>query len=76
MLSNMMSAGLKSRKYERKVLKMKYKAITRKEAEKICRKNGVSISESDGRTFFLTNEDESEVWEFNSKAKRDAAVTR
>ena len=53
---------------------MKYRAITRKEAERILRKNGYAISESDGRTFYLTNEDESEVWEYDSKKKRDEAV--
>lgn len=54
---------------------MTYKAITRKEAERISRKLGLSISENDGRTYFLTNENESEVWEYDSKKKRDEAVT-
>lgn len=48
------------------------KAITKKEAQKIANKIGVSISEDDGRTFFATNEAENEVYEFDSKAKRDA----
>ena len=53
---------------------MKIKAITRKEAEQILRKNGLAMTEGDGRTFFATDENESEVWEFDSKAKRDKAV--
>lgn len=50
------------------------KAITRKEAERICRKLGLAVTEGDGKTYFMTNDDESEVWEFDSKAKRDEAV--
>ena len=53
---------------------MKYKAITRREAERISRKTGYALSAADGRTFYLTNEAETEVWEYDSKAARDKAV--
>lgn len=53
---------------------MKLKAITRKEAYRIANKRGVTISEDDGRTYYATNEEETEVWEFDSKRDRDKAI--
>lgn len=53
---------------------MKLKAITRREAERILRESGLAVTDGDGRTYFATNEAETEVWEFDSKAKRDKAV--
>lgn len=50
---------------------MKLKAISRKQAEYILKKNGLAISDGDGRTFYATNEEETEVWEYSSKTKRD-----
>jgi hypothetical protein len=34
----------------------------------------LSISADDGRTFYATNETETEVWEFDSKRERDKAL--
>lgn len=48
------------------------KAISRKEAEVIAKRIGIAISEDDGRTFFATNDAETEVYEYDSKAKRDS----
>lgn len=53
---------------------MKYMAITRNEALRIARRSGYSLSESDGRTYYATNESRSEVWEYGSKKERDEAV--
>lgn len=55
---------------------MKLKAITRKQAQKIGMKSGYPITEDDGRTFYATNEEETEVWEFDTKAKRDKACNK
>ena len=54
---------------------MKKKAITAKHAYKLMTKLGLD-SGDDGRTFYATNEEESEVWEFDSKAERDEFVNR
>lgn len=55
---------------------MKLKAISAKEAKRINEKNGMSMPWGDGRTFYATDENESEVWEFDSKAERDKAVKK
>lgn len=52
------------------------KAITRKQAQKIGERSGYPITENDGRTFYATDEKESEVWEYDSKKERDEAVER
>ena len=52
---------------------MKVKKITAKEAYKIMDRLGLDYG-SDGRTYYLTNEEETGVWEFDSKAERDEAL--
>jgi hypothetical protein len=54
---------------------MKLKKITAKEAEKIMAELGLCFGD-DGRTFYATNEEHTEVWEFDSKKERDAFVNR
>ena len=51
------------------------KAITAKYAEELLRKLGNDYG-GDGRTFYATNEEETEVWEFDSKRERDEFVNR
>lgn len=46
------------------------KPINAREAEKLMKKLGLCFG-GDGRTFYATNEDETEVWEFDSKKERD-----
>ena len=54
---------------------MKKKAITAKKAEKLSDELGLCFSGNlDGRTYYATNEEESEIWEFDSKKERDAFV--
>lgn len=53
---------------------MKFKAITAKEAEKITLRNGMCWTADGSKTFYLTDEDETEVWEYSSKTERDRAV--
>ena len=52
---------------------MKLKPITRKKAIVISNKIGCPISEDDGRTFYATNETETDVWEFNTRQERNRA---
>jgi len=52
------------------------KSITRKEAEKIAERTGYPLTENDGRTFYATNENETGVYEFDSKKERDYACNR
>lgn len=54
----------------------KVKAITAAQAKRIGEKTGYPISWGNGRTFYATNEEESGVWEFDSKRERDAWVAR
>ena len=55
----------------------KVKAITAKQAKKITLRTGMAwFGESDGRTFYGTNAEETDVWEFDSKSERDAWVER
>ena len=49
------------------------KAITAKEAKKYADMLGLDIDD-ENTTFFAINEDASEIWEFNSKRKRDEFV--
>lgn len=51
---------------------MKVKKITSKQAEKIMDRLGLCYGD-DGRTFYLTNEEETEVWEFDSLKERNEA---
>ena len=51
------------------------KKISAKEAQLLARKLGIQIGE-DGLTFYATNEDESEIFEFDSKRDRDAWVAK
>lgn len=55
---------------------MKLKAITAKEAKRINDKNGMGMPYGDGRTFYATDENETEVWEFDSNVERDEAISR
>ena len=52
---------------------MKLKPITRKKAIAISRKTGCPISEEDGRTFYATNETETDVWEYKTRQERNRA---
>ena len=51
------------------------KSITARYAEKLLQKLGYDYG-NDGRTFYATNEEETEVWEFNNKKERDEFVNR
>lgn len=54
---------------------MKLIPITAKEAKRLTRKLGLCWGgEQDGKTFYATNEAQSEVWEYDTKAERDRAV--
>lgn len=56
---------------------MKVKKLTAKEAVKLLRKLGLCcMGADDGKTFYATNEEETEVWEFDTKKERDAFVDR
>ena len=50
-------------------------AITAKQAEKLLKKLGLT-SVDNGVTFYATSDDESAVWEFDSKKERDAFVDK
>ena len=54
---------------------MEKKAITAKQAYKLMEKLGLCFGD-DGRTFYATDEEETEVWEFDSKRERDEFVNR
>lgn len=52
-----------------------YKKITAREAEKINSRNGMDTWEEDGiKTYWATNEAETETWVFESKKERDKFV--
>ena len=53
-----------------RLLKMKKIKITAKEAHKLAEELGLCISD-DGRTFYATNKERTEIWEFDSKRERD-----
>ena len=57
------------------VEKIVKKAITAKQASKLMEKLGLCFGD-DGRTFYATDEAETEVWEFDSKRERDEFVNR
>ena len=50
----------------------KLKPINARQAEKLTKKLGLCFG-GDGRTYYATNDDESEIWEFDTKAARDNA---
>lgn len=50
------------------------KKISPKEAEKINRRNGMDTYEDDGRTFWATNEDETETYPFGTNKEREKAI--
>lgn len=53
------------------------KAINAKKAQEITDKTGMALcGAEDGRTFYATNEEETEVWLFDTKKERDAFVAR
>lgn len=54
---------------------MKAKKLTAKEAMKLMDKLGLDYG-NDGRTFYATNEEETAVWEFDSKKERDEFLER
>ena len=49
---------------------MKLIKISAKEAKKLMTKLGLGWG-GDGRTFYATNEERTEVWEFDSRAERE-----
>jgi hypothetical protein len=49
--------------------------ITAKEAYKLMDELGLDYG-MDGRTFFATNEERTEVWEFDTKRERDEFVSK
>ena len=57
------------------VEKIVKKAITAKQASKLMEKLGLCFGD-DGRTFYATDKEETEVWEFDSKRERDEFVNR
>lgn len=53
------------------------KAINAKKAQEITDKTGMALcGAEDGRTFYATNEEETEVWLFDTKKERDSFVAR
>lgn len=50
-----------------KLIKLNYQ-----DAKKLTGELGLCFGE-DGKTFYATNEDRTEIWEFESKKKRDRA---
>ena len=49
---------------------MMYKKISAKQGEKICRKLGLDYG-MDGKTFYATDENETRIFEFDTKRERD-----
>ena len=52
---------------------MKLKKITAKQAERITKKLGLCWGDEE-KTFYATNESETEIYEFPSKRERDNAI--
>lgn len=56
---------------------MKLIAITAKEAREINLRTGMETEENDGhRTFWVTNEERTATWLYDSKKERDEAIER
>ena len=51
------------------------KAITSKQAHQIAKKIGIEIDD-DGITFYATNQEETEIWSFDSKKERDVFINK
>lgn len=51
------------------------KKLTAKEAHKLADRLMVDIDD-DGITFYATNDDESEIWSFDTKKERDKFVDK
>ena len=51
---------------------MKLKKLTANDAERLTKKLGLCWGDEQ-RTFYATNEEETDVWEFDTKAERDRA---
>lgn len=49
---------------------MKKIKLTAKEAKKLAQELGLEIGD-DGTTFYATNEEKTEIWEFDTKKERD-----
>lgn len=54
---------------------MRMKKIDAKYAEKLTLRLGHCFG-GDGITFYATNEEETDVWEFDTKKERDAFIER
>jgi len=52
------------------------KAITLKQAIKIANCRGTDLTHGDGTTFYATNDQETEIYEFDSKIERDRRCER
>ncbi len=52
-----------------------YKAITARQGERLSRRLGLDYG-GDGRTFYATNDNETSVFEFESKKERDNFIKR
>lgn len=55
-------------------MEMKMKSITAKEAEKLMIKLGLCIPDDHQKTFYATDIEETEVWDFDNKKERDECV--
>ena len=53
---------------------MKLKAISARKAKEITFKLGLCWTGDGVKTFYATNEEESEIWEFDTKVERDRAI--
>lgn len=52
------------------------KKITAIQAKKICDNLGLCFPEDDGKTFFATNEEQTEIYDFSNKKERDKFVEK
>jgi hypothetical protein len=53
---------------------MKLKSITAKEAERLMNKLGLCVPDDYKKTFYATDIEETEVWDFDTKKERDDYV--
>jgi hypothetical protein len=54
---------------------MKKIKLTAKEAQRLAEKLGLDIGD-DGRTYYATNEEQTEIWEFDTKTERDKFINK
>ena len=52
-----------------------FKKVTARQGERICRKLGLDYG-MDGRTFYATDENETRIFEFDTKKERDKFIER